>query len=69
MRQVVVGQVFVGGGGAVQGLGQVLALGVQRRAQAGRRRLVAVQETLVAEVMEVPVAREAGALLAGGAPA
>lgn len=67
MRQVVVSQVFAGGGRAVQGLRQVLALRVERRTQTGRSRLVAVQEALVAEVVEVAVTREAGALFAGGA--
>ena len=42
---------------------------MERGAQTGRGRFVAIQEALIAEVMEVPVAREAGALFAVGATA
>lgn len=67
--QVVISQVFVGGGRAIEGLGHVLGLGVQRWAHTGRGRFVPVEETLVAELMEVPMAREAGTFFSVGATA
>lgn len=47
MWHVVVDQVLTTGDGAVEGLGHV-SLGVEGGAQAGRHRLVAVQEAVVA---------------------
>lgn len=42
---------------------------VERWTQAGWRRFVTIEETLAAEVMEVPVSREAGTFFAVGATA
>lgn len=42
---------------------------MERRTQAGRRRSVAVEEALAAEVMEVAVSREAGTFFAVGSTA
>lgn len=67
VRQVVVEQVFAARGRAVERLRQVLALGVERRTQTGRRRFVPVQEVVVTEVMEVSVARQTGTFFAVGA--